>query len=86
MKYTIHWFNQITERLRDNPEGEMWTNGDCIFCKTEDASKCIADMLKMLYDSQNEFVSIITGYYDPKEDKRNDEEDIYTGWWYVTLD
>lgn len=27
-----------------------------------------------------------TGYYDPKEDKKNNEEDRYTGWWYVSAD
>ena len=25
------------------------------------------------------------GYYDPEEDKRNGEEDRYTGWWYVNI-
>ena len=30
------------------------------------------------------FGEVNTGYYDPEEDKRNNEVDKFTGWYYVT--
>lgn len=29
------------------------------------------------------FGEVNTGYYDPEEDKRNNEIDKFTGWYYV---
>lgn len=58
---------------------------DEILCRTESAADALSDMLFQLYKSQDEDVLINTGYYDPEEDKRNGEEDRYTGWWYVNI-
>lgn len=54
--------------------------------KTESAANTIADLIDALYRAQGEEVLVNTGYYDPKEDKRNNEEDRYTGWWYINID
>lgn len=81
----VDWFYKITERLRDYSEGDIWTSGDEILCKTESAADAIADMLETLYKSQGEEILINTGYYDPEEDERNNEVDRYTGWWYVNI-
>ncbi len=81
----LNCFELFTERLRDYSEGNIWTDGNEILCKTESASDAIADMLETLYKTQGEEIKITTGYYDPEEDKRNHEEDKYTGWWYVTI-
>ena len=80
------WFSDFLKSLRDFPDGEVWSNGCEILCKSEEIAEGIADLLTQLYMSQNEEVTPITGYYDPKEDKRNNEEDYCTGWYYVTLD
>lgn len=81
----VNWFEKITERLRDYSEGEIWTNGDEILCKTESAANAIADMLVMLYKTQADEILVNTGYYDPVEDERNGETDRHTGWWYVNI-
>jgi hypothetical protein len=81
----INWFQEITDRLRDYSEGDVWSDGNEILCKTESAADALADMFECLYMAQDEDILINTGYYDPEEDKRNNEEDRYTGWWYVNI-
>lgn len=86
MDERLDWFSLFTDRLRDYSEGGVWSNGSEILCKTETAADAISDLLWQLYNAQDEAVTVITGYYDPDEDKRNDEEDRYTGWWYVYIE
>lgn len=81
----VNWFEKITESLRDYSEGEIWSSGDEILCKTESAAEAVADMLEMLYAAQGEDISVCTGYYDPIEDERNGELDRLSGWWYVNI-
>lgn len=81
----MDWFYIISDRLRDYSDEYIWSAGDEILCRTESAANALADMLEQLYKSQDENVLINTGYYDPEEDKRNGEEDRYTGWWYVNI-
>ena len=82
---SIHWFTEITDRLRDYSEGDIWATNDEILCKTEAVADALADMLECLYRAQDEEILINTGYYDPVEDARNGETDRYTGWWYVNI-
>lgn len=78
------WFELIALRMRDYSEGDVWcAGGDEILCRTQEIANAIEDLLFQLYASQGEEVAIISGYYDPCEDKRNAEEDSRTGWWYV---
>ena len=79
------WFAEICDRLRDYSEGDVWSAGDEVLCKTESAADALADMLESLYKSQGEEILVNTGYYDPAEDARNNEVDRYTGWWYVNI-
>lgn len=79
------WLSEISNRLRDYSDGEVWSAGDEILCKTESAADALADLLWQLYRSQDEDVVITTGFYDPEEDKRNGEQDRFTGWWYVYI-
>ena len=82
----VDWFQEIANRLRDYSDGEIWSAGDEILCKTESAADALADMFECLYIAQGEKILINTGYYDPEEDVRNGELDRYTGWWYVNID
>ena len=83
----MNWFAVFVERLRDSPKSDVWSDGaELILCKTESVATAIADLIEQLYAYQNEEVTMITGYYDPEEDKRDGIEDIYTGWWYITID
>ena len=79
------WLSEISNRLRDYSDGDVWSAGDEILCKTESAADALADLLWQLYRSQDEDVVITTGFYDPEEDKRNGEQDRLTGWWYVYI-
>lgn len=79
------WLSEISNRLRDYSDGDVWSAGDEILCKTESAADTLADLLWQLYRSQDEDVVITTGFYDPEEDKRNGEQDRFTGWWYVYI-
>lgn len=81
-----NWFYEIAERLRDYSDGDVWSAGDELLCKTESAANVLADLLWQLYHSQDEELVITTGFYDPEEDKRNGEEDRFTGWWYVNIE
>ena len=87
MNGRIDWMEMIVNALPDYSDGIIWSDEDAeILVKTESAANTIADLIELLYKMQGEEVLINTGYYDPEEDKRNNEEDRYTGWWYVNID
>lgn len=87
MNGRIDWMEMIINGLPDYPDGNIWSDGGTeILVKTESAADTIADLIEALYRTQGEEVVVNTGYYDPEEDKRNNEEDRYTGWWYVNID
>lgn len=81
----IDWFQEIADRLRNYSDGDIWSAGGEILCKTESAADVLASMFECLYSSQGEDILVNTGYYDPAEDERNNEVDRYTGWWYVNI-
>lgn len=81
----IDWFQEIADSLHDDPEGDIWTAGDEILCKTEEVAYALADMFECLYKAHGEDILVNTGYYDPVEDESNGEVDRYTGWWYVNI-
>ena len=82
----MNWFKAAVMRLRDYSDGEVWSDGEQILCRTESEADAVADFIWSLYSADGQEVTILTGYYDPEEDERNGEEDRYTGWWYVILD
>lgn len=87
MSGRIDWMEMIINALPDYPDGIIWSDYDAeILVKTESAANTIANLIELFYKMQGEEVLINTGYYDPEEDKRNNDEDRYTGWWYVNID
>lgn len=82
----IPWIEIILEKLRDYSEGEVWSNGHEIMCKTKEQADAMYDLLTSVYRAQGDDVTVLTGFYDPETDERNNETDYCTGWWYVTLD
>lgn len=86
LKEVTDWFNTIVRKMRDYSDGDAWSDGSEILCKTESGAEAISDLLFQLYADQGERPVIQTGYYDPEEDRRNGEEDYCTGWWYVAID
>ena len=86
MNGRIDWMEMIVGALPNYSDGIIWSDEDMeILVKTESAADTIADLITLLYRLQGEEVLVNTGYYDPEEDKRNNEEDRYTGWWYVNI-
>ena len=76
-------FNEICNQLPREPHNAyggtiIWAVSDEILCDNEDVVEVIADFLEHMG-----FNEVNTGYYDPKEDKRNNEVDKFTGWYYV---
>lgn len=86
MNGRIDWMEMIVNALPDYPDGIIWSDEEEILVKTESAANTIADLIEALYRAQGEEILVNTGFYDPEEDKRNNEEDRYTGWWYVNID
>lgn len=82
-----NWMEMIVNALPDYSDVIIWSDGGTeILVKTESAANTIADLIEALYRAQGEEVLVNTGFYDPEEDKRNNEEDRYSGWWYVNID
>ena len=87
MNEKIDWIDMIIKSLPNLSSKDIWTDGDKeILVKTESSANTIASLIEWLYKMQNKEVLINMGYYDPEEDKRNNEEDEYTGWWYVNIE
>ena len=63
-----------THFLRD-PDGTEILSAD------ESEIEALANFFDQLYGEG----TVNTGYYDPVEDKRNNEVDAYTGLYYVTI-
>lgn len=64
------FFSFICARVRDYSDGEVWSDGDQILCKTESAANALCDLLWQLYNERGEAFDLHTGYYDPKEDEK----------------
>lgn len=86
MNGRIDWMEMIVNALPDYPDGIIWSDGEEILVKTKSAANTIADLIEALYRAQGEEILVNIGFYDPEEDKRNNEEDRCTGWWYVNID
>lgn len=82
----MDFFQTICDSLPDYSEGKVWSNGSEILVKTESAAETLADIIEYVSKANDIEVLCHTGYYDPEEDKRNNEEDRYTGWWYVNIE
>lgn len=59
--------------------GEIWSDGCEIMCKTLTLCDAIYEALTRLG-----LDNLTTGYYDPDEDLRDNIFDLYTGWYYIT--
>lgn len=79
----VDWYGTMCMRLRDYSDGDVWSDGEIILCKTKDGADAICDLLWQLYRSNDEEIAFTTGYFDPEEDARQGEEDRYTGWYYI---
>lgn len=85
MNIPVSWMDCFVNALNERPYGNIWTDGEEILVKTESAANTIADLIEMLYMSEDKNIIVCTGYYDSDEDKEDNTTDEYTGWWYVRI-
>ena len=85
-EHGTNYFLAFCKSLPSNAEEEIWSDGSMILCKDGKSAETIANILELMYKKEKIEVVIVTGYYDPIEDKRNDEVDMYSGWHYVSMD
>lgn len=84
----IDIFKKMIEELPRSPglDAVRWTNGDFVLCSENDDAERLADYLEYSSYSIGENLTVMTGYYDPEEDRKSGEVDECTGYWYVCLD
>ena len=77
----------LPKEPRGGPDEDpgFWTDGDEILCPSEAESEILATFLEDVLRELSS-IAISTGYYDPKEDVRNDEVDEHTGFYYVKFE
>ncbi len=71
-----------TYDVSDNPG--YWTDGEEILCSCEAECEILADFFDGLFFDNDE-IEVRTGYYDPEEDRRNNEQDDRTGFYYIAF-
>lgn len=72
-------FDYFIWRLSSDNRCRVWTTGEAIMCRTENAAESIADIMRNVFN-----LDVTTGYYDPEEDEENNCVDESTGFYYVT--
>lgn len=85
----IHEFTSLLPCIYDSEVTDEYKNthfltdpdGTEILSSNENEIEILADLFDQLYGVG----TVNTGYYDPEEDKRNDEVDAYTGMYYVSI-
>jgi len=68
---------QSSEHPDNQWSNYFWTSGEEILCRTKEMCSAVADFLDAMG------LSVVTGYYDPIEDKLDGCEDTMTGWHYI---
>ena len=76
----MNTFRTIMELL-PHERTHIWSDGGEILCDTESRAEAIADLFDAVFGEQ----FVVTGYYDPAEDERNNEVTATTGFYYVDI-
>ena len=63
----------------------FWTNGEKILCPSEAEMEMVYEFLNDIFREFGNY-TLITGWYDPEEDRENGEQDDCTGFNYVRLE
>jgi hypothetical protein len=76
-------WTEITNSLPKYPTDgkKFFATGYEILSKDETAINTLAELFEAM-----EFSDVMTGYYDPAEDERNEETDELTGYYCVSID
>lgn len=82
--------DMLLERLPKSPviraasgKPGCWSDGGMILCPTEASCENVADFLQ---DILRDTIVVHTGYYDPNEDRRNQECDDHSGFYYISFE
>lgn len=63
----------------------VWSNRYTVFCPTEDVMEGIYQLMIRTMETYGEKYNFKKGYYNPIEDKRNNNVDDCTGYYWVSL-
>lgn len=63
----------------------FWTNGEEILCPSEAEMNMAYEFVNDMFREFGNY-TLITGWYDPEEDRKNGEQDYCTGFNYVRLE
>lgn len=92
MKEIIDLWNSILNMLPSQPKRfatsdvfGFWTNGEEILCPSEEQMNIVYEFLNDIFSTFENF-TLITGWYDPEEDKKSEEQDDCTGFNYIRLE
>lgn len=87
----VELFRLIIEMLPEQPRSfdtsddpGFWTNGSEILCPSETGCNIVASFLEDIIGSDTT-ITVHTGYYDPDEDRRNNECDDNTGFYRIDI-
>ena len=74
-------FNDLLGVIEHNQTSDLWCDDYSILTPKEDIHKAIL----LVFDSLGFHNDLVTGYYDPKEDERDENVDEFTGNYYIEL-
>ena len=71
---------------KKNGTTEMWFDGERILSPNKSDINWLMTFFEELVDETKVDFLTVTGYYDPEEDKRNNEVDDHTGMYYLEIE
>lgn len=71
---------------KENGTTDMWFDGERILSQNKSDINWLMTFFEELVDETKVDFVTVTGYYDPEEDKRNNEVDDHTGNYYLEIE
>lgn len=71
---------------KKNGTTDMWFDGERILSPNKSDINWLMTFFEELVDETKIDFLTVTGYYDPEEDKRNNEVDDHTGMYYLEIE
>ena len=71
---------------KKNGTTDMWFDGERILSPNKSDINWLMTFFEELVDETKVDFLTVTGYYDPEEDKRNNEVDDHTGMYYLEIE
>ena len=76
----------MVNKAKNDGHTDMWFDGERILSPNKSDINWITTFFEELLDETKVDFLTVTGYYDPEEDKRNNEVDNHTGMYYLEIE